>query len=78
MIVLVANLGSTSFKYKLFDLSTDGLRADVLASGAADRIGQGSCAWRVDADVCGRRDDGTADLSDHGAAIDVRAETDFR
>lgn len=36
MIVLVANLGSTSFKYKLFDMSV-GER--VLATGTADRIG---------------------------------------
>ncbi|MHB1155695.1 MAG: acetate/propionate family kinase [Phycisphaerales bacterium] len=36
MIVLVANLGSTSFKYKLFDMAV-GER--VLATGAADRIG---------------------------------------
>ena len=36
MIVLVSNLGSTSFKFKLFDMSSDGREA-VLADGAADR-----------------------------------------
>jgi acetate kinase len=37
MIVLVANLGSTSFKYKLLDMDQDG---EVLARGGYERIGQ--------------------------------------
>ena len=36
MKVLVANLGSTSFKYRLFDLSDE----SQLARGGIDRIGQ--------------------------------------
>ena len=36
MKVLVANLGSTSFKYRLFDLNTE----EQLARGGIDRIGQ--------------------------------------
>ena len=35
MKILVANLGSTSFKYKIFDMPS----AQVLAQGAMDRIG---------------------------------------
>ena len=92
MIVLVANLGSTSFKYKLFDMdtgrsdeataTTSGRQSDegmgrhegsagerVLAEGSADRIGQGQSAWRVQCDD--RRSEGTADLPDHGAAIEL-------
>ena len=42
MIVLVANLGSTSFKYKLFDRSAG---EAVLAEGAAERIGQTQSGW---------------------------------
>ena len=47
MKVLVANLGSTSFKYRLFDLSNEA----QLAKGAIDRIGQSdalsSCSVRI-------------------------------
>ncbi len=66
MIILVANLGSTSFKYKLFDMSQD---ERVLAVGAADRIGQGNSAWSVGAGEASR--DGTTDLADHAAAIEL-------
>jgi acetate kinase len=37
MLVLVANLGSTSFKFKLLDMDAGG---DVLAKGGYERIGQ--------------------------------------
>lgn len=66
MIVLVANLGSTSFKYKLFDFS---LEERVLAEGAADRIGQGGSNWEVKA--AGQTFEGKADLADHAAAIEL-------
>lgn len=71
MIVLVANLGSTSFKYKLFAMRDGSER--VLAEGAADRIGQGRSAWSVTpagADAKAKRS-GVADLADHGAAIEL-------
>jgi len=35
MKILVANLGSTSFKYKIFDMPS----ARILGQGAMDRIG---------------------------------------
>ena len=35
MKILVANLGSTSFKYRLFDMTTE----KVLARGGVERIG---------------------------------------
>ena len=38
MKILVANLGSTSFKYRLFEL--DGSSERQLARGGIDRIGQ--------------------------------------
>ncbi|MEO0964176.1 MAG: acetate/propionate family kinase [Planctomycetota bacterium] len=68
MQLLIANLGSTSFKSKLFDMSSDTPRVPI-ASGAADRIGQGNSAWEVR--VGERALEGTADLADHGAAIDA-------
>jgi acetate kinase len=80
MMVLVANLGSTSFKYKLFDMpaapaapGNPGEAERVLASGAADRIGQGRSAWSVSVGDGGgaKKAEGTTDLADHSAAIDL-------
>jgi acetate kinase len=48
MNVLVANLGSTSFKFKLLDMSRDG--AEV-ARGSFERIGQDSAPHQTHADV---------------------------
>jgi len=73
MLILVANLGSTSFKYKLFAMG-DG-QEDVLATGAADRIGPasgGQSAWEVSAGETDK--EGTADLPDHAAAIALHLE----
>ena len=67
MIVLVANLGSTSFKYKLFDMAA-GER--VLAEGAADRIGLPESAWTFTPTGQAQRS-GNAALADHGAAIEL-------
>lgn len=66
MLVLVANLGSTSFKYKLFSMCAE---ERVLASGAADRIGQTGSVWSVAAGENNRQ--GSASLPDHGAAIEL-------
>ncbi len=65
MILLIANLGSTSFKYKLYEMPQE----RVLAAGAADRIGQGGSAWSVEAGD--HKEQGTSDLADHAAAIDL-------
>lgn len=60
MIVLVANIGSTSFKFRLFDM--DGERE--LARGGAERIGSDNAAVKVgDKTWAGR-------IADHGEAID--------
>ncbi len=80
MIVLVANLGSTSFKYKLFDITSEGER--VLAQGSADRIGQDHSSWAIAptaqdhsswaiAPTGGEPREGAAELADHGAAIEL-------
>lgn len=64
MKVLVANLGSTSFKYRLFDMD-DGRQ---LARGGVERIG----AERSDAfvEVGGARSDLTVEAPDHAAAVE--------
>jgi len=66
MRILVANLGSTSFKFKLFDLSTG---EDVIAAGSADRIGNPPSRWSIERGD--ERQSGEADLADHGDAIDL-------
>src|SRR5436190_6004827 len=48
MLVLVANLGSTSFKFKLLDMDAGG---DVLAKGGYERIGQPGSPYASHADV---------------------------
>lgn len=65
MIILVANLGSTSFKSKLFDMDS----SRVLATAAADRIGNAPSGWQVT--VADRDASGEAALADHGQAIDL-------
>ncbi len=46
MKIMVLNLGSTSFKFKLFDMAEE---ERLLASGAVERIGRGTGSWRVSA-----------------------------
>src|SRR6059058_2134550 len=48
MLVLVANLGSTSFKFKLLDMERDG---EVIARGGYERIGQTGSPHKTHADV---------------------------
>lgn len=63
MKVLVANLGSTSFKYRLFDMTDE----SQLARGGIDRIGQVQSACFVE--IGGRREETTQSVSDHAAAV---------
>ncbi len=63
MKVLVANLGSTSFKYRLFDMSDE----SQLARGGIDRIGQPASACFVE--IGGRREESTLPVGDHAAAV---------
>lgn len=70
MIVLVANLGSTSFKCKLFEI--DATEAHAIAEATADRIGVGGSAWHVA--VGDRREEGVVDLKDHAAAITLHLD----
>lgn len=68
MIVLVANLGSTSFKYRLFDLPAE----TQLARGGIDRIGQPQSACFVE--VNGRKVESSAHVPDHAAAVGICLE----
>ncbi len=60
MIVLVSNIGSTSFKFRLFDMNGE----RELARGGAERIGSDSAAVKVGEKAW------TGRLADHGEAID--------
>jgi acetate kinase len=61
--ILVANLGSTSFKYRLFDM--DGER--LLARGGVERIGSPQSRCFVEAN--GKREEATVAAKDHAAAV---------
>src|SRR3954465_10338900 len=49
MLVLVANLGSTSFKFKLLDMSSK--NGEVVARGGYERIGQEGSQYKTHGDV---------------------------
>jgi len=73
MRVLVANLGSTSFKYKLLDMSRDGQQ---IARGGYERIGQSGSPYATHGDVIdvilkeiGRAPDAIGFKAVHGGPI---------
>jgi acetate kinase len=63
MKILVANLGSTSFKYRLFEME----RETLLARGGFERIGAASSPFTVEAG--GKREEGAIAAPDHAAAV---------
>lgn len=63
MKILVANLGSTSFKYRLFDMSDE----RQMARGGVERIGAEESLCFVEVD--GRRTELTARVPDHAVAV---------
>ena len=65
MKVLVANLGSTSFKYRLFDMSTE----QQLARGGVERIG--SPESRCFVEIRDYRGELTQPVPNHGTAVDA-------
>ena len=65
MKILVANLGSTSFKYRLFDLPAE----TQLARGSIDRIGQSQSACCVE--IGSHREEVAVNVPDHAAAVRI-------
>src|SRR5574339_395734 len=63
MKILVANLGSTSFKYRLFDMTDE----KQLARGGIERIGSAESKCFVD--IGGQRQELTANVPDHAVAV---------
>src|SRR5229473_3411689 len=63
MKILVANLGSTSFKYRLFDMADE----RVLARGGVERIGSEKSRCFVEAN--GRREESERAVKDHAVAV---------
>lgn len=63
MKILVANLGSTSFKYRLFDMADE----RQLARGGIERIG--SPESKCFAEIGGQRQELTASIPDHAVAV---------
>lgn len=68
MKVLVANLGSTSFKYRLFDMSTE----QQLARGGIDRIGLEDSNCSVE--IGDYSDERVTNIPDHAAAVTLCLE----
>lgn len=68
MKVLVANLGSTSFKYRLYDLPSE----VQLARGGIDRIGQSASACFVE--INGQKRESTRPVNDHAEAVGMCLE----
>lgn len=60
MIILVANIGSTSFKFRLFDMADE----RELARGGVERIGSDNASAKVG------MQEWTGVIADHGEAID--------
>ena len=63
MKILVANLGSTSFKYRLFDMTDE----RQLARGGIERIGAAESKCFVE--IEGKRQDLTTQIPDHAVAV---------
>ncbi|MGE0607175.1 MAG: acetate/propionate family kinase [Pirellulales bacterium] len=63
MKILVANLGSTSFKYRLFDMSDE----RQLARGGTERIG--AAESRSFVEIGEQRQEATSNVPDHAAAL---------
>jgi acetate kinase len=66
MKILVCNIGSTSFKFKLYDM--DGEK--VLARGGCERIGGDGSNWSVQL-ASGHKAAASVPLKDHAAAIEA-------
>ncbi|MDA1231647.1 MAG: acetate/propionate family kinase [Planctomycetota bacterium] len=67
MKVLVANLGSTSFKYRLFDLSNEA----QLAKGGIDRIGQPDSRSACSVQIGSYKAETQQSVPDHAAAVGI-------
>ncbi|TWT30002.1 acetate/propionate family kinase [Blastopirellula retiformator] len=63
MKILVANLGSTSFKYRLYDMESE----TQLARGGIDRIGGSESSCSVE--IGDWKEDRTAHVPDHAVAV---------
>jgi acetate kinase len=75
MNILVANLGSTSFKYRLFDLperAGDAGAERELARGGVERIG--AAESRVSASIGGRTVEAVKPVPDHAVALQAALE----
>jgi acetate kinase len=62
--ILIANIGSTSFKFRLIEMPSE----RVLAKGGVERIGSAESPWKAQMGAAPEQQ-GTAALPDHGAAI---------
>ncbi len=66
MKILVCNIGSTSFKFKLYDMNGE----QVLARGGCERIGSEGSNWSAQL-ASGHKASGATPMKDHAEAIEV-------
>lgn len=64
--IMVLNLGSTSFKFKLFEM---GKEAFLIATGAVENIGREGGAYKISAGES--KEDGSCSLKDHLEAFEL-------
>lgn len=67
--ILVANLGSTSLKFKLFGIGAGA--SEVLAAGGAERIGQAGSRWYLKHPAV---QEASVELADHATALETALE----
>ena len=67
MKLLVVNVGSTSLKFRLFDLAKGEAES---ASGRLEGIGSGASQYRMAA-ASGKREEGQADWPDYAPALEA-------
>lgn len=70
MKILVANLGSTSFKYRLYDMQSEA----QLARGGIDRIGDAAADSKCFVEIGGKRAEVSQRIPDHAAAVRICLE----
>ncbi|HEY2157985.1 MAG TPA: acetate/propionate family kinase, partial [Isosphaeraceae bacterium] len=68
MKILVANLGTTSFKYRLYDLA-DGGAETLLARGSVERVGSDNARVVLTSDR--GEFEMTEPIADHGVALKI-------
>ena len=69
--IFIMNLGTTSFKFKLYH--AEGEKMDVRASGEIESVGAAESRWQYES-AAGTQEDGTCPIPNHGAGFTLFLE----